>query len=1074
MKYSLGIDLGIASIGWAVYNLDNPNIIDYGVRLFDAAEHPKTKESLATPRRIARGMRRTIRRRSYRMNAIKQLIIRHHLITSEQINNLYSSTQTKNKHLYDTYYLRYNALTCLSSNEELSKILIHLSKHRGFKSNRKKDKSIDGKINNSLEENSQILQNHRTVGEMLHLDKKFTDKKRNGSGTYNVMIQRADITKEAILILETQRSLGNKLVTQEFIDKYLTILNWQKHFDWGGNIVEMVGSCQFEPNEKRAPKSCFTSEKFIALSKLNNIVYTTDTTENKLLPDEIQQIINLALTRSTKTFNITFATIRTILKLPNNAKFNYVRYKNNDEFAEIEKNTKIKELEFKGFHELRTAIESHINKITWSNIYNNIILLDNIAYALTYNKTDDEICNALTNVFKNKQHNFAQEETKNIIDAILNNGITFDKNINLSLKVLYKIIPHLESGITYDKACLIAGYNHSQQNNDKHHKLPSIQSLGIDQELTNPVVIRAIGQTRKVINALIDKHGLPYQINIELARDIGKSAKQRGEIDKINKENNENNEKLYQEFTKLYSRTPAKDELLKFKLCKQQGWICIYSGIKINPAEILNGSNATQIDHIIPYSRCFDDSLSNKVLCLTGENQRKGNQTPFEYIGQSGHNPLAWHNFEEHCQSMNKNGYKNGFTYKKLELLLLKKFEQDKFIERNLNDTRYIAKFCMSYIKNHLKFSDDSNKDPVKVITGQATAFIRNHWGLRKSREENDLHHAQDACVIAVTTTSMQQKITSFMRARDYGKNYDATYTDPNTGEIFNHFPEPYKNFRNDIIDKISKVFVSRMPKRSIGGAVHDDTIRSSKYYDDPQLQYANGKKFSTVNKPLVTSEIKIENNEIKKLCPTYKLNNPNIYNLLYSRLEQHGNDCKKAFAEPLYAPRKDGSPSDILIKTVKITQVQNSGVMINHGVANSATIVRVDIFHKGDKNYIVPIYLADTIKKELPDRAITAGKIEADWEVMDNTYQFMFSLYPNDFVNIISKKEEVSGYYIGVDRGTGMLSIKSHCGSKTHRRGIKINTIIKKYNIDILGNKTNVEQETRQLFSAQKKNDFS
>ena len=54
------------------------------------------------------------------------------------------------------------------------------------------------------------------------------------------------------------------------------MFSWQKSFDWLGNIIEMVGNCQFEKAEKRAPKACFSSEKFIALSKLNNIYYIHD------------------------------------------------------------------------------------------------------------------------------------------------------------------------------------------------------------------------------------------------------------------------------------------------------------------------------------------------------------------------------------------------------------------------------------------------------------------------------------------------------------------------------------------------------------------------------------------------------------------------------------------------------------------------------------------------------------------------------------------------------------------------------------------------------------------------------
>ena len=748
-----------------------------------------------------------------------------------------------------------------------------------------------------MAENRKLLEEngYRTIGEMLYKNETFAANKRNRFGGYRVMLQRSDIGEEAKIILETQHQLGNQLITQQFIDKYIKMFNWQKSFDWRGNIIDMVGNCQFEFNEKRAPKACFSSEKFIALSKLNNIKYTEDSLEKSLTASEIQEIFNLAAARTTKTFNITFATLRNHLGLSDEARFNFVKYGKNEDFLEAEKKTKIKELEFKATHELKAAIINYCGEIIWGNLLSNTALLDTIAVALTYNKTDETIETALEKCFSTQQNNFDSNSQQAIISAILEEGISFDKNISLSLKALSKIIPHLENGQRYDEACESAGYHHSQKKKNANLKLPSIQALGLDSELTNPVVIRAISQVRKVINAVIDNYGSPYQINIELARDIGKSVIQRNEISKRQKDNQAKNERLIAEFEEHFKRKPMKDEFTKFKLWKQQGNKCIYSGEYINPESILHGTHATEIDHIIPHSRSFDDSMGNKALCLTQENQRKGNQTPFEYIGQNGHNEQAWHKFEERCKLINKTGYQLGFDYSKLDRLLLKKVDNAGFIDRNLNDTRYIARFCKNYLENYLQFSqqDDNNKLRVRVLTGQATAFIRSHWGLSKSREENDLHHAQDACVIAAVTTKLVQNVTRYMHEKEFSAAPQIRFVDED-GDIHDRFPMPNINFRQEIIKRVNEVFVSRMPKHKISGQVHLDTIRSSKYVDNPVGEYNNGKPFSTINKQLADSGIKLDKNgEIPTLCPTYKQHNPNIYRLLKEQLEKHGNDAK-------------------------------------------------------------------------------------------------------------------------------------------------------------------------------------
>ena len=73
MKYSLGLDIGISSIGWAVVNLEKNRIEDLGVRLFTSAERPKDGGAINEKRRLARGLRRRLKRRRVRMNKIKEL-----------------------------------------------------------------------------------------------------------------------------------------------------------------------------------------------------------------------------------------------------------------------------------------------------------------------------------------------------------------------------------------------------------------------------------------------------------------------------------------------------------------------------------------------------------------------------------------------------------------------------------------------------------------------------------------------------------------------------------------------------------------------------------------------------------------------------------------------------------------------------------------------------------------------------------------------------------------------------------------------------------------------------------------
>ena len=141
MKYIIGLDMGIASVGYATLLLDDKEqpcrILKMNSRIFEAAEHPKDVSSLAAPRRINRGMRRRLRRRRFRKEQIRDLIAEKGIMTTEEIDEIYNS----GKELSDIYEIRAEALDRILSKEEFVRLMIHLSQRRGFKSNRKVDAS---------------------------------------------------------------------------------------------------------------------------------------------------------------------------------------------------------------------------------------------------------------------------------------------------------------------------------------------------------------------------------------------------------------------------------------------------------------------------------------------------------------------------------------------------------------------------------------------------------------------------------------------------------------------------------------------------------------------------------------------------------------------------------------------------------------------------------------------------------------------------------------------------------------------------------------------------------------------
>lgn len=161
MGYNLGIDIGIASIGFAAVDLNAHTIISSNSFIFERAENPKNGASLAEPRRTARGQRRVINRRAKRKKAIRRLLRDHEIIDAGAIDTPLTQTrgqfypeqfdadapkQEKNATI-SVWDFRKDALERRLTDAEFSRVLFSIAKRRGYQSNRKgaEPNETDGK-----------------------------------------------------------------------------------------------------------------------------------------------------------------------------------------------------------------------------------------------------------------------------------------------------------------------------------------------------------------------------------------------------------------------------------------------------------------------------------------------------------------------------------------------------------------------------------------------------------------------------------------------------------------------------------------------------------------------------------------------------------------------------------------------------------------------------------------------------------------------------------------------------------------------------------------------------------------
>ena len=265
--------------------------------------------------------------------------------------------------------------------------------------------------------------------------------------------------------------------------------------------------------------------------------------------------------------------------------------------------------------------------------------------------------------------------------------------------------------------------------------------------LRNPIVEQVVMETLRVVRDIWQQYGQGQasffdEIHIELGRELKKTAKEREKLSKQNQKNEDINlsikEKL-KELEKYNTRAYSITHQEKYKLWLEQKHISPYTGQIISLENLFTDNY--EIEHIIPQSRFFDDSLSNKVVCESIVNKApyKDRQLGLEFIKNQGGRivkELSKENktikifTEEQYRTFIKEHYSN--NPEKTKKLLLEEIPE-KMVARQMNDTRYISKF-ISEILSKIVRSDEQDEGVhsknVILCTGKITSALKQDWGV--------------------------------------------------------------------------------------------------------------------------------------------------------------------------------------------------------------------------------------------------------------------------------------------------------------------------------------------------------
>ena len=1015
-----GIDVGIASCGWAVIDTKNELVLAMGSRCFETPEDPKTKTLYNEQRRTKRGMRRVTSRRAGRMNTVRQVIKEAGLIASPT----HEYFQALGKKAPDPWEIRALAVEEAVTPDEAAVALIHIAKHRGFKSNSKRDAAdSEGKVVlNAVSEWDKKLDG-RTFGKAVYEDHK-DGRKRNREGDYQFTASRTHTSEEARKIIANQRTRGAEWATEEFEEDYINAAFHQRPLQ---SSEDLVGECPFEPNEKRAAKFSYSFEKFRLLQTLiNRCKISTRDGEVSLTPRQLKR----AIAEFGKQKTLSYTRLRSLIDLPD-ARFAVIPDNDPDKLKkDVTSNSN-------GACPGSYTLFRLLGTSTWNQLTKTPKVLDQIAATITFNESVDEIRKRLESL------DLEPETVKILMDGV-NDGkfASFKGTGNLSAKAARKLIPELLRGRTYDKACDDVGYDHAK-------------SLETSVEnIKNPVVQRALTQAMKQIEVLVRCYGRPLKIHVELMREVGKSAQDRADMERgLNKQANAR-EKSREEFLSLVPlETCSRDELRMYELLKEQQYRCPYCDRPISPMDIVQ-SNA-QIDHIYPRSRSHEDGFVNKVLTCISCNQAKRNRTPWEWRGE--HDSEWWTAFEARVKGTNCKAEKK----RRLLSTSFKDRQQD-FIERNKVDNSYTSRALHSELMKLYPESYSGGtiikgaRRHIYPRPGQFTAMLRRAWlsGRYKKDRDDDRHHAMDALIVATLSEGLFQDLTRVYKDLELlGKQHKTTpKIDP-----------PWASFAQDVMCAYNSGWlVCRTENRRARGALHEETIRSSRINENGKRIFYERKSIDNLTK-----------SDIQRI--------PDL--VIRTRVERWINEGKPDDHRPCSAKddpiRKLRLPTKINTATqINRKYMGGKDPYKQGGYAENSGMVRVDLFKVNETKYdpqgirvtpgyyLVPVYLWQVADKssKTPLKAIVGGKQESDWPEMDPR-DFVFAIYKDSLLTIYKKSGEViRGYYRGTDRAGGKVDISPHnkrqLNDKIRGIGVKTLASISKQHVDRLGIPHNGRQQ--------------
>ncbi len=515
-----------------------------------------------------------------------------------------------------------------------------------------------------------------------------------------------------------------------------------------------------------------------------------------------------------------------------------------------------------------------------------------------------------------------EAKTRERIEKIITGE--FDQNIKNRVREKAINLTQLEhfKGLPLWLACYIVYDRHSEAKMinkwEKPEKIDEYLKMFKQHSLRNPIVEQVVTETLRTVRDIWKQEGEIDEIHIELGRKMKNPADKRKKMTERIQQNENTNLRIktmlmefmnpdmgienvrpyspsQQDILRIYEENaldnltkddkefdfiskvskqaqPSKSDIIRYKCWLEQKYRSPYTGEMIPLAKLF--TSAYEIEHIIPQSRYFDDSFSNKVICETEVNKLKDRQLGFEFIKNHKGEKVQISQGKtveilsvEAYEKFVKDHYANNRT--KMKKLLMDDIPDD-FIERQLNDSRYISKLVKGLLSNIVReklpngdYEQEAVSKNLISCNGTITDRLKKDWGMNdvwnsivlprfqrlnritgkdcfttftpegheipamplelqkgfNKKRIDHRHHAMDAIVIACTTRDHVNLLNNEAAHSKHNANryqlqrklrrFEKTIIDGKEKEVAKEFLMPWQSFTTDAKQTLGNIIVS-------------------------------------------------------------------------------------------------------------------------------------------------------------------------------------------------------------------------------------------------------------------------